>query len=87
MQCDARGLVARFDMSQLRSLNTTSKEAIRIKLDEQEEQRKCVVCLDRQKNVAFIACGHMCCCQQCSATVHCCPVCRSDITQRTTIFL
>ena len=87
MQLDARGLAARYNLDQIRSLVITFTKAIPIKLDEQEVEHKCAICMGKPKNVAFIPCGHVCCCQQCSESSVQCPVCRSNITQRTTIFI
>ncbi len=37
----------------------------------------CVVCLDRQSELVFTQCGHMCCCERCGGQVSGrCPVCR-----------
>jgi len=50
---------------------------------------ECVVCLEAPKEVAFIPCGHMCCCQKCglNASLNQCPVCRLNITKKQKIFL
>jgi len=46
----------------------------------------CVVCLDAAQRVAFIPCGHICCCEECSAPLDTCPVCRASIQSKLRIF-
>ncbi|KAJ0255005.1 hypothetical protein HA466_0098280 [Hirschfeldia incana] len=43
-----------------------------------DEQDRCVVCLERKCDAAFVPCGHMCCCLTCSLKVEGkpCPICR-----------
>lgn len=40
----------------------------------------CVVCLSAPSEVVWVRCGHMCCCQRCSAALpgRRCPVCRME---------
>jgi E3 ubiquitin-protein ligase MUL1 len=40
------------------------------------ESDTCVVCLEAQSTIAYVACGHMCVCQACSKPLKKCPVCR-----------
>ncbi|XP_027412122.1 E3 ubiquitin-protein ligase LRSAM1 isoform X2 [Bos indicus x Bos taurus] len=47
---------------------------------------ECVVCLEREAQMIFLNCGHVCCCQPCSQPLHTCPLCRQDITQRLRIY-
>ena len=47
--------------------------------EQYEEERMagtCVVCIDRQVEVVFTSCGHMCCCERCGSKLNRCPVCR-----------
>lgn len=37
----------------------------------------CVICFDRQPDVVFPSCGHMCACAQCGSGLQRCPICRS----------
>ena len=39
----------------------------------------CVICLDAHRAVAFVPCGHMCCCASCSGAVSECPLCRQSV--------
>ncbi|XP_078406532.1 E3 ubiquitin-protein ligase LRSAM1 isoform X3 [Cetorhinus maximus] len=45
-------------------------------------QSECVVCMERESQMIFIPCGHVCCCQTCGAELHACPLCRKDIEQK-----
>ncbi|XP_032021067.1 E3 ubiquitin-protein ligase LRSAM1 isoform X2 [Hylobates moloch] len=47
---------------------------------------ECVVCLEREAQMIFLNCGHVCCCQQCCQPLHTCPLCRQDIAQRLRIY-
>jgi hypothetical protein len=53
-------------------------------LDEQleykvTENNQCNVCMTRQKNHAFICCGHMCVCETCAPKCYNrCPLCRTE---------
>ena len=48
---------------------------------------KCHVCLERELQVAFIPCGHVCCCGVCAPPLDKCPVCRSDFEEKKRIYL
>ncbi|XP_069913141.1 E3 ubiquitin-protein ligase LRSAM1 isoform X1 [Oryctolagus cuniculus] len=47
---------------------------------------ECVVCLEREAQVVFLNCGHVCCCQQCCQPLRTCPLCRQQIAQRLRIY-
>jgi Zinc finger, C3HC4 type (RING finger) len=47
----------------------------------------CVVCMDRRANVALVPCGHLGLCEPCSNKVSTCPLCRTAITHRQTVFI
>ncbi|XP_049826886.1 E3 ubiquitin-protein ligase LRSAM1-like isoform X1 [Schistocerca gregaria] len=48
---------------------------------------ECVVCLDRQSDIVFVSCGHMCCCSICSNPLTECPMCRSNIVQKLRVIM
>ena len=48
---------------------------------------QCVVCLDEERQVMLLDCGHMCCCRSCSLVLQTCPVCRGVIRGRRSVFL
>lgn len=51
----------------------------------------CIVCGDEAKTIAFIPCGHLCCCEECASKVMRrapkCPVCRGTAMDTVQIFL
>ncbi|KAM7094020.1 E3 ubiquitin-protein ligase LRSAM1 isoform 2-T2 [Molossus nigricans] len=47
---------------------------------------ECVVCLEREAQMIFLNCGHVCCCPQCCQPLRTCPLCRQEITQRLRIY-
>uniref|UniRef100_A0A8C8ZF11 E3 ubiquitin-protein ligase LRSAM1 n=1 Tax=Prolemur simus TaxID=1328070 RepID=A0A8C8ZF11_PROSS len=42
---------------------------------------ECVVCLEREAQMIFLNCGHVCCCQQCCQPLRTCPLCRQAIVR------
>ena len=52
------------------------------------EEAECVVCLDRQRAVACVPCGHLCLCRKCgdAAGLRSCPLCRTPLVQLLRIF-
>ncbi|KAM5258961.1 E3 ubiquitin-protein ligase LRSAM1 isoform 2-T4 [Hipposideros larvatus] len=47
---------------------------------------ECVVCLEREAQMIFLNCGHVCCCQQCCQPLRTCPLCRQEIAQRLRVY-
>uniref|UniRef100_A0A7N5JH90 E3 ubiquitin-protein ligase LRSAM1 n=1 Tax=Ailuropoda melanoleuca TaxID=9646 RepID=A0A7N5JH90_AILME len=47
---------------------------------------ECVVCLEREAQMIFLNCGHVCCCHQCCQPLRTCPLCRREITQRLRLY-
>jgi len=46
---------------------------------EVDDQRSCIICLENERCVALIPCGHLCLCRECSGTQKKCPICRTPI--------
>ena len=58
--------------------------------DEKEEDNnniKCVICLENYKCMLLMPCKHVCCCEQCSKDINQCPLCRKNIESKTKIYL
>uniref|UniRef100_A0A8C9VV32 Leucine rich repeat and sterile alpha motif containing 1 n=1 Tax=Scleropages formosus TaxID=113540 RepID=A0A8C9VV32_SCLFO len=55
-------------------------------LEERPGSSECVVCMEKESQVIFLPCGHVCCCQVCSDALQTCPLCRSHISQRVRIY-
>uniref|UniRef100_A0A8D0HGK3 Leucine rich repeat and sterile alpha motif containing 1 n=1 Tax=Sphenodon punctatus TaxID=8508 RepID=A0A8D0HGK3_SPHPU len=51
-----------------------------------ERHCECVVCMEREAQMIFLNCGHVCCCQVCADALRTCPLCRKDIVQCIRIF-
>ncbi|KKL96718.1 hypothetical protein LCGC14_1841700, partial [marine sediment metagenome] len=47
---------------------------------------KCVVCWQRESEVALVPCGHMGFCDACAHKLDACPICWNLITERLTVF-
>ena len=45
------------------------------------ETSECVVCLAAPKESLLVPCGHQCVCEQCSATLSLCPLCRAPVRE------
>ena len=42
---------------------------------------RCVVCLERERDVVLYPCKHCCLCKECKESVHRCPICRGQVRQ------
>lgn len=51
------------------------------------QQSECCVCLDEKPSVAFVPCGHVCTCKNCSVTLNLCPLCKVAIVSILPIYL
>ena len=54
------------------------------KIQEIEESLDCTICMERNRNVAFL-CGHRTC-EECSLTLKVCPMCRKTITKKINLY-
>jgi len=45
-----------------------------------DDSKACIICLENERCVALIPCGHLCLCRECSGTQTKCPVCRTPVT-------
>lgn len=59
--------------------------------EEQPEEKKsnnkdCCVCADELSNTLLEPCNHLCVCESCSTRLMLCPICRSNIENKKTIF-
>jgi len=45
-----------------------------------DDEKSCIICLEKERCVALIPCGHLCLCRDCSGTQKKCPICRTVIT-------
>jgi hypothetical protein len=52
-----------------------------------DDSRRCVICLDEDKEIMFEPCRHVSTCRICAETVHACPVCRVACEDKVQLFL
>jgi Zinc finger, C3HC4 type (RING finger) len=51
------------------------------------EEKECKICMDRERCIVFMPCGHMNTCQQCADVLHICSICRTPIQTRQKVFM
>lgn len=51
------------------------------------ENRMCVVCLERERDVVFQPCYHLVCCQPCGILLGKCPICRGEISEYNKVYM
>ena len=42
-----------------------------------KEDNTCSICMEKEKCMAFVNCGHMCVCESCCSRIEKCPICRT----------
>ncbi|GLV42561.1 Sur-8 [Carabus blaptoides fortunei] len=47
---------------------------------------ECVICMDKECEIIFVPCGHMCCCSKCCDVTDC-PMCRGTIERKIKVIL
>ena len=55
-------------------------------LDDPPSPLKCHICLERDLQIAFLPCGHLCACGMCAPGLTHCPMCRRDVLDTVRIF-
>ena len=53
------------------------------------QDRACVICLQRERNLLFMPCNHLCACAECglNPTIRTCPICRTAFNNRTVVYV
>ena len=46
----------------------------------------CILCMEAERDTVLVPCGHLACCQDCSARLRTCPLCRTRIVQAVRVF-
>ena len=44
-----------------------------------DDEKECIICMDKEKNSVLSPCGHFMTCDLCSRQLTQCPICRSSI--------
>lgn len=82
---DVNGITAK-----LQAQSNPLVESVQEVIEDDEEEKICIVCFDRPKDTAFYRCGHVACCWECANTLKRtsskCPVCRKPIEDCMKIF-
>uniref|UniRef100_A0A8C9XAR4 Baculoviral IAP repeat containing 2 n=1 Tax=Sander lucioperca TaxID=283035 RepID=A0A8C9XAR4_SANLU len=52
-----------------------------------QEERTCMVCMDKEVNIVFIPCGHLVVCKECAPSLRKCPICRALVKGTVRTFL
>jgi hypothetical protein len=58
-----------------------------LRADRAEDQTKCTICYDNDRQVCFLPCSHTVTCFICSQAVENCPICRQPIDEKKGIIL
>ena len=61
---------------------TVPVDLSKVKVHTDEDLNECVICMDAEKDIVFMPCGHLYTCETCSSKVTKCPMCRQVITNR-----
>ena len=47
----------------------------------------CIICKERERNIVFIPCDHLACCEPCAVEIISkCPICRQNITNKIKVY-
>lgn len=88
LMVDSSEMVALTSSSETESADPPEKMSQEKKEDENILTTKCVVCLEKIRNVLFMNCRHIVCCEKCSLRIHdLCPVCREPVSDKIKVFL
>lgn len=48
---------------------------------------ECNICFENHKNILFLPCKHLCCCESCAKKVNLCPMCNTKINSKEKIYI
>ena len=82
---------------QARSDLVTSEEVMRTpdaqrkhlenKVRELQDEKQCVICMDAERNICIVGCGHIVMCEHCADRIEECPMCNRRIEDRLLCYL
>lgn len=75
---------------QLRQSLETSRQERRQRVRDRDlrEDQICVICNTNAREIILLPCGHVCICEDCSASINNnCPICRTEITQKAAAYI
>lgn len=72
-----------------KSLETSRQERRqRVRDGDLREDQLCVVCKTNAREIILLPCGHVCLCEDCSASINSnCPICRTQIIQKAAAYI
>ncbi len=87
--CEGLELSNQLELYELMKTNCMRQEEIHVVPNVQMAPNgvECKVCLSTPAKVAFVPCGHVCCCEGCARQLNECPLCRAAIQRRMTVYL
>jgi len=58
-------------------------------IPELPQERACAICLERERNLVFVPCNHLCACTECglNPTIRVCPICRTAFNNRIVVYV
>lgn len=62
------------------------KKIVHEDIETNNEEEQCCICMTNKKIMAFVPCGHMCTCYNCSEKVKECPLCKENIETKMKIY-
>lgn len=75
------------DVQHQLSAREKSLEQARAQAEEEEEQKQCIVCMDKPRGVLLVPCGHFSLCKDCSGRFDACPSCNTHIATKVNVFV
>ena len=74
------------EVKQERDAATQRADAATQRASAAEDRLECCVCQDAAHQVLLGPCRHLCCCATCAPALTECPICRTPVESRTTVF-
>ena len=74
------------EVKQERDAATQRADAATQRASAAEDRLECCVCQDAAHQVLLGPCRHLCCCATCAPALAECPICRTPVESRTTVF-
>jgi len=68
-----------FQVNEEIQTNDERPDLLREENERLKNERMCVVCLSKEKNILLLPCAHLTSCLECSFNLQNCPLCRSII--------
>jgi hypothetical protein len=72
-------------LASLNGISVASAEEI----PEMAQERACVICMNRERNLVFLPCNRLCACNICGMNleIRTCPICRTEFNNRLVVYV